>query len=357
MLFAMLSTPKPIGIGVLSFAHGHAGMYCDVLQHFEDAKLVAAWDADVSRGQEHATRFGMEYSASYQELLARDDIDAVIITAETSSHIELIEAACLAGKNILCQKPMVTTLADCDRVIEAVDKSGVHFQMAFQMRCDPLNRQIKKWIDEGAIGKVGAIRRRHCLDMLFNQDFINSSGKWHFDKEKNIGMFFDDAVHAADFLYWIMGKPVSVMAEIDNTLTDVAPDDCGMAIYKWQTETGAAMGTLFNSSVALAGENTCEVYGDKGVIIQNYDDLVSTRNLPEGAQALKLFRAETGQWEYFEHQLPAHHGERIKAIPRIWLDNFKSGNAPTVSASDGKISVEMCLNAYQSSKEGKRILF
>lgn len=116
------------------------------------------------------------------------------------------------------------------------------------------------------------------------------------------------------------------------------------------------MGTLFNSSVALAGENTCEVYGDKGVIIQNYDDLVSTRNLPPSAQALKLFRKETGQWEYFEHELPANHGVRIKAVPRDWLDNLQSGSAPTVSARDGKVSVEMCAAAYQSSKEGKRVL-
>jgi len=350
----MTSSAKPLGIGVLSFAHGHAAMYCDVMQHFDDARLIAAWDDDVSRGQEIAERFGMEFCQSPQEILAREDIDAVIITAETSRHLELIEAACAAGKNILCQKPMATTVSDCDRVIEAVEKSGVHFQMAFQMRCDPLNIQIKKWIEEGAIGKVGAIRRRHSIDMLFNEGFINGPAKWHFDAEKNIGMFFDDAVHATDFLYWILGRPQSVIAEIDNTLTSVAPDDCGMAIYRWE---GGAMGDLMNSSVALAGENTCEVYGDKGVIIQNFDDLVSTRNLPPDPQALKLFRKETGQWEFYKHDLPTNHGERIKAVPRVWIDNLKSGNAPTISASDGKISVEMCAAAYQSSKEGKRISF
>ena len=95
-------------------------------------------------------------------------------------------------------------------------------------------------------------------------------------------MFFDDAVHAADFLYWLMGKPSSVMAEIDNMLTDVAPDDSGMAIYRWDNGKRRRMGALLNSSVTLAGENTCEVYGDEGVIIQNYDDLVSTPHAPPG---------------------------------------------------------------------------
>ena len=340
----------------MSFAHGHANAYCGSIQQFDDARVIAAWDSDATRAQDAATAFGLEIESSPEELIARDDIDAVIITSETSNHIALIEAACAAGKNILCQKPMVTTLADCDRVIEAVDKSGVHFQMAFQMRYDPLNQKIKEWVESGAIGNVGAIRRRHCLDVLFNQGFIDGPAKWHFDAEKNIGMFFDDAIHAADFLYWIMGKPVSVMAEVGNTLTSVAPDDCGIALYKWQTEIGQAMGTLFNSSVALAAENTCEVYGDAGVIIQNYDDLVSTRNLAPGTNALKMFRKETGEWEYFDYELPPNHGARIGAVPRGWLDNLKSGDAPTVSARDGKVSVEMCLAAYQSSKEGKRIL-
>jgi predicted dehydrogenase len=168
-------------------------------------------------------------------------------------------------------------------------------------------------------------------------------------------MFFDDAVHAADFLYWMMGRPQSVMAEIGNTLTDVAPDDTGIAIYKWpDANQRGAMGVLFNSSVTLAGENTCEVYGDKGVIIQNFDDLVSTAH-SNGAPALKLFRRDTGEWEYFEHTLPPSHGERIKAVPRPWIDALKNGAQPQVSARDGKVSVEMCLAAYKSSREGRRV--
>ncbi|WP_395138541.1 Gfo/Idh/MocA family protein, partial [Armatimonas sp.] len=273
---------KKIRIGVLSFAHGHINAYCAQLKNFPDAELIAVWDDNQARGREAAERFGMEFIADYKDLVARPDIDAVIITSETNRHAELAEAACAAGKHILCQKPMATTLEDCDRIIEAVEKSGVHFQMAFQMRCDPLNQQIKKWIEEGAVGRVGSLRRRHCINFLFNPTIATGPSAWHIDPVANVGMFFDDAVHAADFLYWIMGKPVSVMAEIDNILTTVAPDDTGIALYRWES---GAMGVLFNSSVTLAGENTCEIYGDEGVIIQNYDDGVSVTHAPPGAVA------------------------------------------------------------------------
>lgn len=342
-----------IGIGILSFAHGHVHNYCGKIQGFPEARLVAAWDDNEERGREAASRFGMEFIPSLDSLLARPDIDAVIITSETNRHADLAEAACAAGKHILCQKPMATTLEDCDRIIAAVERSGVHFQMAFQMRCDPFNQKIKEWVEAGEVGQIGALRRRHCINFLFNPNVATGATAWHIDPAANVGMFFDDAVHAADFLYWLMGKPTSVIAEIDNILTTVAPDDTGIAVYRWAE---GAMGVLFNSSVTLAGENTCEIYGDQGVIIQNYDDGVSTPHAPPGVSALKLYRKSTGTWEEFAYPVPANHGIRIGEVPRPFIANVLHGAPPTVTARDGKVSVEMCLAAYQSAHEGRRIL-
>ncbi len=341
-----------LSIAVIGFAHGHSGAYCDVIAGFEDANVVAGWDHDAGRGTAQCERFKLEFVPDLAQLLARADIDAVIITAETNRHADLIEAACDAGKAILCQKPMATTLEDCDRIIAAVDKSGVHFQMAFQMRCDPMNIQIKKWLDEGALGRIGSLRRRHCINFLFNPGLKESASAWHIDPVQNVGMFFDDAVHAADFMYWLMGRPVSVMAEIDNILTDVAPDDTGIALYRWEN---GALGDLTNSSVTLAGENTTEIYGEAGVIIQNFDDGVSTPHA-HGAPGLKLWRGSTNSWEIFDFTLPASHYERLKAVPRPFLDNLLSGAPSAVTARDGKVSVEMCLAAYRSAREGTRIL-
>jgi predicted dehydrogenase len=355
-----MSSTQPIHIAILSFAHGHANAYCDAIAPFEDARVVAAWDDNAERGQTACEKYSLDWHADLDGLLARDDIHAVIVTSPTNQHADLIEAACAAGKNILCQKPLATTLEDCDRIVASVEKSGVHFEMAFQMRCDPLNQKIKEWVASGALGRVGAMRRRHCINFLFNPGLPQSPSAWHIDPIQNVGMFFDDAVHAADFMYWILGRPHSVMAEIDNVLTNVAPDDTGLALYRWpQGENVAqgAMGVLFNTSVTLAGENTCEIYGDEGVIIQNWDDGVSTPHAPPGTPPLRLWRKDTGMWEAFDFQVPSTHYERLKAVPRPWIDNMKNSAPPGVSARDGKVSVEMCLAAYQSAREGKRVYF
>src|SRR5690349_21586926 len=114
-----------IGIAVLSFAHGHANAYCEAISTFTDARVVAGWDDDVARGRAACERFGLAFEPDLRALLARGDVHAVIVTCETNRHAEVVEAACAAGKHILCQKPMATRAGDCDRIIAAVDASGV----------------------------------------------------------------------------------------------------------------------------------------------------------------------------------------------------------------------------------------
>lgn len=344
-----------IGIGIISFAHGHANAYCNQMQTFDDVKLVACWDDNAERGEAAATQFGMNYSPHLEDVIHHPQIDAVIVTCETNRHAEMVEAAAAAGKDILCQKPMALTLADCDRIETAVQKTGVRFMMGYQMRRDPANIEMKRLIDSGVLGKIGVLRRRHCINALFSEAFVTGTSRWHIEPEKNMGMFMDDASHATDFIHWMLGKPTSVIAEIDNILTDVAPDDTGLAVYRFPS---GAMAILLNTSVTLAGENTTEIYGDEGVVIQNYGDAPSC-NIPRPADAvaLKLYTRDAPSWKDLGIVIPNGHGERIAAVPRPFIDCLKNDTGPDVTVEDGRVSVEMILGAYQSAREGKRVTF
>ncbi len=344
-----------IGIGVISLAHGHAAVYCERLRTFDDVELVACWDDDPARGESAAATYGMRYTPHLENLLNDPTIQGVILTCETNRHPEMAVAAAGAGKHILCQKPMALSLEECDRMTAAVERAGVKFMMAYQMRRDPSNILLKNLIDEGVLGKVGLLRRRHSISVLFNEGFTGGATRWHFDPEKNMGMFMDDASHATDFIHWVMGKPVSVMAEIGNTLTDISPDDTGVALYRFAD---GAMAVLVNSSVTLAGENTIEVYGDRGVLLQNHDDAPSTNiPLPQGAAALKLFTRDAPQWKVLDMPIPPNHRDRLADVPRPFVDCIKHDTEPDVTALDGRVSVEMVLGAYQSARDGRRVAF
>ncbi|MGV3724869.1 MAG: Gfo/Idh/MocA family protein [Actinomycetota bacterium] len=342
-----------INVGVVSFAHGHVNAYCNQMKDWDDVRLVAAWDDNEERGRAQSDKFDMAYSPHLEDVLDRHDIDAVIITSETNRHAEHVIAAAERGKHLLLQKPMALTLEDCDRIIAAVERAGVTLRMAFQMRCDPVNQRMKQLIDDGALGKVGTLRRRHCLSLLFKPEFFQGLTRWHVDPVANKGMFMDDAVHAADFLYWFLGKPISVMAEIDNVLTDVAPDDTGMAIYRFAD---GAFGLLYNASVTLGAEITTEIYSDRGALQHYYADGVSTPFAPADGVPLKLFRRDQPPaWEEIRMPIPKTHSERIAAVPRPWIDQLKAEAAPDCDARGGKVSTAMCLAAYESSATGRRI--
>jgi predicted dehydrogenase len=345
------------GIGILGFAHSHVNAYCQQYIHDDDVRLVIAWDHDETRGKRQAEHFGMNYSPRLEDVLFNPDVDAVIVSAETNRHADLVIAAAEAGKNILCQKPMALSLRDCDRMIEAVERAGVRFAMAHQMRQDPANQAMKRVLDDGSLGEISVIRRRHCIPVLLNPNFGKGDTAWHIDPEQNMGMWMDDASHATDFLHWMMGMPVSVMAEIDNVVTHHAPDDTGVAVFRFAS---GAVGILLNSSVTLAGENTTEIYGTRGTLIQNYGDGPSC-NLPRppDSAGVKVFIPEDGdkEWRGLGIPIPGNHGERIQAVARPFIDWLRTGKPDHATAQDGRTAVEMILAAYRSAAKGRRVSF
>jgi len=343
-----------IGIAVLGYAHGHLQTYTAAIKGFDDAQVLMCWDHDRDFGQAVAANFGIEFRPDLDRVLSDPAVDLVMIGSETRYHPELVEAAARAGKDIIVQKPMALSLADCDRMIAAVERARVWFSLAYQMRYDPANRKMKELMDSGAVGRVGFVRRRHCIPVLLDQGFVTGHTRWHFDPEMNMGMWMDDASHPADLFYWWFGMPESVMAEIGNTLTDFSPDDTGVAIYRWP---GGMMGTIFNSSVVLVGENTTEIYGDQGVIVQNHGDGPSCAVVPPGAVAVKLYQRDkhAAGWQDMGVPIPpGGQGERITAVARNILDEYKRGEVQ-VSARDGKASLQMVLGAYESARQGRRV--
>ena len=342
---------EPVRLGVMSFAHGHVHAYIQTIAGFTDAAVVACWDDDRERGAHYAARYGIDFIPQLDQFLSRDDIDAVFITSPTNRHAAHVAAAAHAGKHILLQKPMALTLADCDAIIQTVKQAGIKFSMCYQMRADPINQKIKQLVAEQAVGNLAAVRRRHAINALLDPQWA-VAGNWHIDPIQNMGMFMDDASHAADWFYWLLGRPVSVMAEIDNVVTGIAPDDNGVAIYRFDQ---GVMGILFNSSTQLAAEATTEIYGDAGAIVQNYGDLPSTIPPAEGT-ALKMYRAGAEDWEKFDFPFVPHR-TRIQAVPRPLINYLKGEGTPLATAEDSRVGIEMILGAYQSAREGRRVQF
>ena len=279
--------------------------------------------------------------ADSEAITADPNIDAVIVATETNRHAEYVEQAAAAGKAILCQKPLATTLADCDRIIEAVRRSGVKFSVAFQMRQDPVNRKIKDWWTQKRSvksrsrggGTASASSTTRHLSPAPPAGISIPSPTW--------ACFSTTPSTRPTGFYWTFGPAKRVMAEIDNVVTKLAPDDNGVALFRFES---GAIGTLFNGSTTVAGVNTTEIYGSEGTIIQDYGDAVSTSlPRPPGVAPLRMIRQGDSDWEEFHLPIPASQGERIAAVPRPFIDYVRGLSDEHVSAEEGRKSVEMIL--------------
>ncbi|MCG3147503.1 MAG: Myo-inositol 2-dehydrogenase [Verrucomicrobiae bacterium] len=328
-------------LGILGFAHSHVGMYIAEWRKTGAMELTAGWDHDVKRAAES----GLPVCQTIAELLGQ--VEAVVIAAETSRHAELVEQAAAAGKAIILQKPLALTLADADRIVAAV--RNVPFTLAWQMRVDPHNVQLKSLLATGAFGKVCMLRRRHGLPTQTWPDFAKT---WHVQPELNRDVFADDAAHPLDFLYWLRGMPVSVSAELGTLVNPAIVNDTGIAVLRFAD---GSLGEVSCSFVAVAGENVTEVICERGVIIQNYGDVPSCNSpRPPGAgPQLKWFL--DGKWHASELPEIKNHGERIAGLAAPLAEFLHGKRPPIATAAEGRDVLRLVLACYESDQQGKRI--
>lgn len=337
---------------ILGFAHAHVGMYCDVWrdQPGLGVEVVAAWDHDAARLADVAGKRNLRGYGELADLLAQPGLEAVVIGAETSRHADLVVAAARAGKRIVLQKPLALTLPQADAIVQAVEATGVPFTLAWQMRVDPQNLRMKQLIREGALGRILMVRRRHGLGTHLWAGFENS---WHARPELNRGMWADDAAHAVDFLYWLLGRPRSVFAEVDTLVNPKIPDDQGIAVFRYADGTFAEVCSSFT---CVAGENTTEIVGEHGTVVQNYGDGPSC-NLPRpaGAPGLKWFLRDGKAWIDSGIPSPASHGERIAALAAPLAEFLHGRRPPIATAVEGRDVLQLTLACHESSNSGQRI--
>ena len=340
-----------IRIGILGFAHGHIGAIVNQWKAHEEygVKVVCGWDHDSARMQKHCAEFAIACCDSTEVLLAQD-IEAVIITSETSLHAPLVEAAAAAGKNIILYKPMALTMEEADRIVKAVEDNDVRFTMAWQMRTDPQNQKMRDMIQNKELGKVCLYRRRHCLPTHVWQDFENT---WHASPVYNRDIFADDSAHPIDMMQWIFGMPESVTCEMSTMVNPRVPNDNAVALFRYPDGMIAEISCSFTCS---ASEITTEVYCEGGCIQQYFGDNPGTRlPRPANVPGLKWFKEGDTDWTDSNIPSPEVHGLRLgwQAGP---LAEFLAGGDSLCTAEEGRNTLRMVLACYVSAREGRRVM-
>ena len=217
-----------------------------------------------------AARHGVATVVSdWRCVLAREDIDAVVITTPDHTHAEIAIAAAAAGKHILLQKPMAKSALECRRIIAAVEASGVHLQVSFMHRYFEEVVLARQLLAEGAIGRPYSMRLRNATP---GADW----GAWFYRKAHvGGGVVMQLGVHGIDLLRHLFDGIEAVSASTalmrtERTLADgsvVHPDNEDHALALYRFASGAlASHEMSMSELAGCDRFTLEIYGERGTL-------------------------------------------------------------------------------------------
>jgi len=177
------------------------GLAKAVQEKIAEAEVSAAFDPFAPNLEKFCADSGAAAAESLESLLARRDVDAVILASPNHMHREQTLAAAAAGKHVFCEKPMALTVADCDEMIAACDAAGVKLMVGHSMRLYPLP---KKLLSIAASGELG--RPLFGFASYFFTGFgQRDSGIWHLDRANSGGLFFHMAIHHIDLFLTIFG--------------------------------------------------------------------------------------------------------------------------------------------------------
>lgn len=177
----------------------------NVIRHLGYSPLVrgiTVFDRHPERMELLKQRYSVETAENLERVLEDPDIKLVFITASNNAHKDLTIAALEAGKAVMCEKPMATTLADAEVMVEAAERNKGFLQVGFELRYSRLYTAVKDWIDRGLLGRV---LNTHCF--YCSSAWGRQSG-WRARSQASGGMFGEKLSHYVDLARWWIGDAV-----------------------------------------------------------------------------------------------------------------------------------------------------
>jgi len=340
---------KKNGIGIIGA--GFMGMlHARAFSQLPDARIVAVTDPALKKAPKLSDQAEpVELCEDQRKLLARKEIQAVLIATPEKLHRQAAVDAARAGKHILLEKPIATTLKDADAIIQAADKHKVKLMMAHLLRYDTRYAQIKAAVVEGIIGRPMVCYARRNAPI---QEARRLKGR--VEVEEYI------SVHDIDQLFWYFDdRAVKVSAEIAEgpVMKELGVHDFIWITIRFQKGGLGIVETGWGLSEGMArwkrpkawggfGDVCLELIGEKGSLYLDYRPMTLAAVDGEGWKF-----PDTLHW-------PAMHGEVVGDLleeDRYFLKVLK-GERPVISTGeDGRKALEVVLAAQRSYREGRPV--
>jgi UDP-N-acetyl-2-amino-2-deoxyglucuronate dehydrogenase len=254
-----------IGGGNITETHARAARAIPSLN------IAAIYGMNAANIERLAREYGGRAYQDFEAFLAHRPMDRVIIGSPSGLHAAEGIAAAERGLHVLTEKPIDITTARADALIEATKQSHVKLGVIFQDRVKPDIQRLKRWIDQGVLGRLLFVDAR--VKWYRPPEYYGNS-KWRGTLELDGGgALMNQGVHTVDLLLWLLGDVTRVQARTATLLHSIQSEDTAMAILEFAS---GALGTLQATTAAYPGyPRRVEITGSQGTVILEHDRIVA----------------------------------------------------------------------------------
>ncbi|MEO8205266.1 MAG: Gfo/Idh/MocA family oxidoreductase [Chthoniobacterales bacterium] len=229
----------------------------------QSGDLVAVWGRSFQKAEAFAKRHHISKACSSLEEMLSLDLDAIYVCSPPASHAEYTEKAAAAGHHVMVEKPMATSIVECERMIKAAAQHGVTLGVAYYRRTYPKMIRIRELLEQGAIGTPV------WVNIALHSWFLpapDNPQHWRVEKQEsgNAGALADIGVHRFDLLDFWLGESKVVHASFTNLVQSYEVEDGASVIL--QLKNGAPVHTFFSWN-AKTWMDRFEIVGSEGKII------------------------------------------------------------------------------------------
>lgn len=294
-------------------------------------KPVVVCDLDAPRAEEAGEELGVPATTSTTELLSRREVDAVFVATPNYQHCPCVIEVAQAGKPVFCEKPMATSVADCDRMIEAGREAGVPLMIGQVLRYYPA---FAKAIETVQAGRIGEPFMMHGSRMGFGRP--GEQPHWRGQMETSGGTLLEFGVHEIDFIRCICGDAESVYATGGNFVHEGEYDYPDFINANINFQNGAK-GLYANGVASLIGWNEFKIWGTEGdLFFSSWSGPL--RLLREGEEEQAI---EVGDME-----------PPVQREVRLFLEAVRDGSPVPIPGEEGRANVALAEAAYRSIETG-----
>ncbi len=324
-----------IGCGAIA-KHTHMHGYSKLNEKAEVVALADPLQSNLrALGALHSVDTQNQYS-TYQELLRRDDIDAVSICTPNYLHAPQTIDALRAGKHVLCEKPMATNIEAAKAMVQAAEKTDRLLMVGFTHRYMQHNQTAQQLIKQGAIGKPFMMRVRFAHDGPYNSWAATTD--WFFRPEQaGGGALLDMGIHALDICRFMLGDIAQVFGHVGTFVKDIPVEDSAIVSLAFENDAAGYIEVGWSSKKGVLG---LEIYGSEGTLIVDY------------TTPIRLHQSGAGQ-EWVE--ITDAVNDAAVCEMEHFVDCIVQGVQPSANQLDGFTAVLLAEAVYQSAQTGSAV--